>query len=463
MNNQAYDDTATRNPRKAYTDYENSTYTVVSKVAYLIGVQKRIFENEYEPPKMEWYEKLHADKNARIVRNLCMIRTALELNFKAINNRMRFDMCNLHSLPEYVPQDSLNELLQDGITIVRSRALPAQYIVDINKHISNRINNCKSLFPLWLKWEYVRKLFLMPDGLNEKGIKAAAADYYANKNKYPYQVYINWSYMDSGNILYNDKKFVSLLYEANEDYFTDLSKVSDAGNLTKAGIYKFLDKSERVVVVVDCENSDPYKLYATLNNLNQEALLNKICKIILYDDIHTTSAWKILERFTQIPIEHVLIERIKENKSLVDIRLTTGTCREYYQNNVDSFILVSSDSDYWGLISAMPEVRFFVMVESEKCSPTIKNALINAGISYCYIDDFCTGNSNDIKVATVLREVRQKLDQAFHLIHQRPTLFHHIVNTLTPNLDLATSHLPILLDIDRFPILILLAFGPLIR
>lgn len=268
MNNQAYDDTATRNPRKAYTDYENSTYTVVSKVAYLIGVQKRIFENEYEPPKMEWYEKLHADKNARIVRNLCMIRTALELNFKAINNRMRFDMCNLHSLPEYVPQDSLNELLQDGITIVRSRALPAEYIVDINKHISNRINNCKSLFPLWLKWEYVRKLFLMPDGLNKKGIKAAAADYYANKNKYPYQVYINWSYMDSGNILYNDKKFVSLLYEANEDYFTDLSKVSDAGNLTKAGIYKFLDKSERVVVVVDCENSDPYKLYATLNNLN---------------------------------------------------------------------------------------------------------------------------------------------------------------------------------------------------
>ena len=42
MNNQAYDDTATRNPRKAYTDYENSTYTVVSKVAYLIGVQKRM-------------------------------------------------------------------------------------------------------------------------------------------------------------------------------------------------------------------------------------------------------------------------------------------------------------------------------------------------------------------------------------------------------------------------------------
>ena len=110
-----------------------------------------------------------------------------------------------------------------------------------------------------------------------------------------------------------------------------------------------------------------------------------------------------------------MIERLKDNKSLVDIRLTTGTCREFFQNHVDSFILVSSDSDYWGLISAMPEVRFFVMVESIKCGPDIKNALIDAGISYCYIDDFCTGNSNEIKVAAVLSEVRQSLDQAFHV------------------------------------------------
>lgn len=201
---------------------------------------------------------------------------------------------------------------------------------------------------------------------------------------------------------------------SNDGYFTDISKVSDAGEKTKAGIYRFLEQSNRVAVVVDCENSDPYKLYATLKNLNQEALLNKICKIILYNDVHTATAWKILEKFTQIPIEHNLIERIKENKSLVDIRLTTGTCREHYTNNVDSFILVSSDSDYWGLISAMPEVRFFVMVETEKCGPAIKNALVDAGLQYCYIDDFCTGNSDEIKEAAVLSEVRRALDEAFH-------------------------------------------------
>ena len=32
--------------------YKDSTYEIVSKVAYLIGVPKRIFENEHEPPKL---------------------------------------------------------------------------------------------------------------------------------------------------------------------------------------------------------------------------------------------------------------------------------------------------------------------------------------------------------------------------------------------------------------------------
>ena len=275
-----------------YTDFENSTYMVISKVAYLIGVPKRFFESDHEPPKLEWYDKLEADKNARIVRNLCAMRTALEQNYSTIYKLMRYEMKNLHSMPELIPQGNLQQLMNDGITIERANYKPTQYIIDINRHISNRINNCKSMFPIWLKWEYVRALFLMPNGLSEDGIKAAANEYYANKSKYPYQVYMNWDYINAGNILYNDKKFVSLLYEANEDYFCDLSKVTDAGDLTKAGIYKFLEESEQVDIVVDCENSDPFKLYATLKNLDQEALLSKINKVelLLFLDKHLARA-----------------------------------------------------------------------------------------------------------------------------------------------------------------------------
>lgn len=398
-----------------YALYENGTYMVISKFAYLIGVPTRIFVNEYEPPKMEWYEKLQQDKNARVIRNLCMLRTALERNYKNIYQAMRYDMKSLISMPEYIPRECIDQLSIDGISIYRANAQPIQYIIDINGHINNRINNCKSLFPIWLNWDYIRQLFIMPGGTTEKGAKTAAADYYAHKEIYPYQVYMNWSApADVGNILFNDKKFVRLLYEHHEDYFTDMSKVTDAGLIAKNGIYDFLERSNRTAIVVDCENADPYKLYATLNNLDQAALLGKISKIILYDDVHTTEAWSILEKFTQIPIEHNMIERIKENKSLVDIRLTTGTCREFFQNETDSFILASSDSDYWGLISAMPEAHFLVLVESNKCGPDIKRAMIDVGITYCYMDDFCTGNSDDIRIQAVLNEVRKRLDEAVH-------------------------------------------------
>ena len=393
-------------------DYRNSTYMVVSKFAYLIGVPKSIFDNEHEPPQSEWYEKLRVIKNARIIRNLCMLRTAIECNFGKISRAMQYDLKNLHSLPEYVPQACLAELLADGIEIEKANVKPNQYIIDLNGHIANRINNCKELFPIWLNWEYIRRLFIMPDGLSELGVKRAANEYYERRSTYPYQVYLNWSYSASGNILYNDKKFVTLLYEANEDRFHDLSKVSDAGNVAKAGIYRFLENSEGVVVLVDCENSDPYKLYATLNNLDQNALLSKIGKIVLYDDVHAASAWSILEDFTDLPIEYVLIDRIKENKSLADIRLTACAVREHYVNGVKSFILVSSDSDYWGLITELPTASFLVMVESMKCGPDIKRALQDKGFTYCYIDDFCTGNSNEIKIAALTREIRGMLDDA---------------------------------------------------
>ena len=42
--------------------YKDSTYELVSKVAYLIGVPLRIFQNEHEPPKIEIYDRLEQDK-----------------------------------------------------------------------------------------------------------------------------------------------------------------------------------------------------------------------------------------------------------------------------------------------------------------------------------------------------------------------------------------------------------------
>ena len=166
--------------------------------------------------------------------------------------------------------------------------------------------------------------------------------------------------------------------------------------------------------MVDCENSDPYKLSATLKRLNYE-YTKKISAIILFDDVHAASGWGILENFTRIPVEHILIERLKQNKSLVDIKLTARACQEYYENHVDSFIIVSSDSDYWGLISSLPKARFLVMVEREKCGPDMKNALVNKGIFYCYIDDFYTGDMEELKLSAMFREMYHYIDSTVRL------------------------------------------------
>ena len=96
--------------RQQYTLYENSTYMVVSKIAYLIGVPQTIFENEHEPPQMEWYLELEKDKNARIIRNLCILRTAIERNFRSISQAMRYDLKSILSLPEYIPTSSVDQL-----------------------------------------------------------------------------------------------------------------------------------------------------------------------------------------------------------------------------------------------------------------------------------------------------------------------------------------------------------------
>lgn len=190
--------------------------------------------------------------------------------------------------------------------------------------------------------------------------------------------------------------------------------MSDASDVTKYGIYDFVERSDKgVVVVVDCENSDPYKLYATLKNLDA-GQLSKVRKIILYDDVHASTAWAILNEFTAIQVEHIMLKRLKDEKSLTDMTLAVGVCREFYSGTADSFVLLSSDSDYWALISMLPEAKFLVMVEYDKFSGSMRQAMEDAGIFYCYIDDFCTGNSDEVRMCALLGQLQVRLDELVH-------------------------------------------------
>lgn len=401
-----------------YIPLKDHKYVIVSKVAYMIGLREHHFATEGKLFKKEIFDQMKLNKNARIIRNLCMLRTAIERGYQLINNAIKSGRRNVFLMEEYVPQDSLISLANDGVRLsVKDGAYPVQAIVEINKVISDRINNCKGLFPTWLKWEYLRDIFVMPDGMTVQGATAQAKIYYEHLEVYPYKVYVNIPAKPNGNILQNDRKFVSLIYEWNEDSFTDVSKVMDVSEYIKSSIYDFIDRGSKIDIIVDCENSDVYNLISMLRSLEWDGHLDKINQIILVNDVHTNIGWPELEKYTQIPVDHMMTQRIKSDKSVVDGELIARTFEECYENNVDSFVLLSSDSDFWTLIKRLKRARFLVMVEHLKCGPDLKNALEENGIFYCFLDDFYSGEETDkIKKDILMRYLSGQLkDRDFNL------------------------------------------------
>lgn len=176
------------NAKLGVTPSHGEQYEIVSRVAYLIGVPKRIFENDVEPPKLEIYQKLDKDKRARIIRNLCILRTRMEINFLKICQGIQREAKSIIGMPEYMPIDVMEQLRDDGIDIYKNLKEPSPFLFNINQNIKNRINNCSSLFPSWLNWSYLSDLFIMPNGLTEEGTKKAAEEFYTNYQFYPYQV-----------------------------------------------------------------------------------------------------------------------------------------------------------------------------------------------------------------------------------------------------------------------------------
>ncbi|MCI6012789.1 MAG: hypothetical protein PUK54_06295 [Firmicutes bacterium] len=406
---------ATPAANTAVPQWPLSSHEIVSKTGYLLGVEEKFFYDESMEDRalhLEIFREMEKNRAAQILRSLCMIRTGLERNFKNIHLSMKQNTIYLESLTEYIPQDSLKILSREGVRIPTCRR-PIDYVIEVNRLIQDRVNNCKVLFPSWLEWNYIRDLFIMPGGLTEQGTKEAAETYYANRKLYPYGVYMNWKPRDEGNILYNDAKFLQLLYFWNRDEFTYMGHVTLMRHDTKENICRFLEDSRKTVIVVDCENADPYRFHAVLDDLGKD-LLSSVEKILLFNDLRTSVAWKYIGRELNVPVEEIITERVLDRKSLVDIRLAAETSKEFYKNGAESFILVSSDSDYFGLISALREARFLVVMEREHCSRSMQETLQENSITHCFMDDFPLDESDELKEKVILKELQTALTRNFH-------------------------------------------------
>ena len=98
-------------------------------------------------------------------------------------------------------------------------------------------------------------------------------------------------------------------------------------------ILQFAEKGSRYQpfrIFVDGGNCDPYRLAAMFDSLNGYEI-QKIDKVVVYyDELNSSKAWLQLKFFTyNVEVDPIAVERIKEDKSLVDHKLLPVFQKQY--------------------------------------------------------------------------------------------------------------------------------------
>lgn len=392
-------------------DMKVQSKEIAMKFGYLMGVRKELFINSFvgeEKSARKKIEELDQNENARIIRYLSKCRNTIFLNWSDINANMRY---SLHHLSEFVYFDKENlEFLKERhiLNLETYYTDSAKAVCEISLAIQKYVDYIKDLFPEWIDFKIIRKALITPGISTAKDIKIAKksfSKFVSNKNKYPFQCWLNWTPRDVGNLLQSDEVLLRELYRSQNrlEEFEDMFEKGMSCDL----ISFFLDESNKTTIVVDCENADIFKFYEMIKSINTE----KISKIMLFDGTKTMDAWKGLRKYIDIPIEYLSGTRVSEYKSLVDIQLTAGVCKEHYENNIDSFILVSSDSDYWGLISTLKSARFLTVWEESKTSLQILELMDETGIVNTSIDKYCGQDSTALKESIIINGIFDRITQ----------------------------------------------------
>ncbi|MCD8285992.1 MAG: NYN domain-containing protein [Clostridia bacterium] len=411
--------------------YDNYLTDNAATVCYLLGLgDDKLAQDHFSKEKIK---ELRADDRATTIRYLCMIRMQIFRNYKQISDAKFKPGSETDNFEKCFDKEQIKFLRERGLEIVhvnmKGTSSIFMNVAYINQYILDNIDKIKPLIPDWIKFEYIRALFLMPKcnagpggslvATKQKqqsvfnGIHDGMVAYNNNKNSYPYQLFLVWPYTLSekdGNILYNDEKFLKMLYGANRDIFKAAEYVIDAPAQSKESFYDFVSKAGSVAIFVDCENVTPYSFVGMLKGLDANNI-SKIREIVLYDDEHTSTAWDYVSSYVDIdiPITHKEIQRVLDNKSLIDTVMTAGVCRAYYEDHVDSVVLASSDSDFWGLITTVSLAKYYILNERTRTSQTIIDRFDEKGIEHCFMDDFAQDKVQLFKTQVLLGTLRRRI------------------------------------------------------
>ena len=139
--------------------YENYKKDIVSKIAYLIGVKDSVIKNDRF--MQDIILELEKNDDAKKIRALSILRNEFIRNFKEISRR-KINLEPIETLTDLVSVDLIKYLRNKGIEIVHVNVNLSLHIAYINQIILEKIDLIKDLIPSWIKWEYVKSIFLMP-------------------------------------------------------------------------------------------------------------------------------------------------------------------------------------------------------------------------------------------------------------------------------------------------------------
>lgn len=344
---------------------------------YLMGIEKHVLEKDF----MEDYAYsgaltiLDDVKDAKIIRYASRIRQKIYRNYaqyRSVRNSLEFD-----ELVARFFSDEYVYLKEHGIDLgksFRSDMTIVPVINTITTEISKRIKGVLKA----LKFRYtdlVEQVFYMYDVTDvtlDKYIKSAKS----HQSKFPYMLFITrfgrlGTYLSF--LFQNDKNFVLGCHKLSDKSYlmSNLDLTPFDWSSLEAEVTVRLPITRSSQFYVDCDNVNYFSFIGLLEALKLTSKPTDKHTFNLYIDEVANKLWSVTTHLEHplFDIKIVEVDRVKDQKSLVDIVMVAHIAQNSTLSNALDQVIVSSDSDFLGVIKAGVQVAT-VLYEQESVNTT---------------------------------------------------------------------------------------------
>lgn len=147
-------------------------------------------------------------------------------------------------------------------------------------------------------------------------------------------------------------------------------------NYKEHTVENLLDRTYRLThVYVDCDNIEYFKFLALLDLLSEA---DAEFSVKLFKDTKSSTLWDDIPiKADNVKLETINVDRLIGLKSMVDMAITTTICKDVYTKGISSIYLVSSDSDFLGLVKGVEIKELGIIYNKDKTNSEYLDLLAN--------------------------------------------------------------------------------------